>query len=66
MNADRDEQLANFLLNDLLRVAAEDEMDLVRRRVELGEEALEVNRAARTGGGDDELITGNPPRAGGG
>ena len=51
-----DEQFAaQFFVNDLLRVGAEDEMDFVRGRVEEIEQSLQINRTTRAGRGEDEF-----------
>ena len=44
---------ADFLGDDLLRVAAEDEMHLMRRAVELIEQALEITPPPCAGRGEE-------------
>src|SRR6186713_3178792 len=54
-DARRHSQLVHFLGSDLFRVAAQDQMDLVRGGIDLVEQTLQVDRSAGAGGGDDEL-----------
>ena len=55
MNPGRDEQFIQFGVDDLPRVIAQDEMNLVRGGVELPEQPLEVDGTARAGRGEDKL-----------
>jgi hypothetical protein len=45
-------ELVHFLRGDLPRVRAHDEMNFVRRAIDLLEQALQINRSAGAGGGD--------------
>ena len=45
----------HLLSRDLFRVSAHDEVDLVRGAIDLGEQALQINRPAGAGGGDHQF-----------
>ena len=47
--------VVDFLRGDLFRMAAHHQMDLVGRAINLREQALQINRAAGSGRGDDEF-----------
>ena len=51
-NAGRNLEPVDFLRRNLLRVRAHDEMNFVRRAIDLLEQSLQINRSAGAGGGD--------------
>ncbi len=58
-DAGRNDQLTDLLRRHLFGMPAHHEMDLVRRAIDLREQALQIDRAAGAGRGDDKF---HPPK----
>ena len=54
-HASRHDELVDFLRSDLFRVVAHDEVNFVRGAIDLGEQALQIDRAAGAGRRDDKF-----------
>jgi hypothetical protein len=48
-------ECVELLFRNLFRVAAHDQMNLVRRRIDLPEQALHINRPAGASGGENKF-----------
>ena len=48
-------EIVELLFRDLFGMSAHDEMNFVRRAIDLLEQSLQINRSARTSGGDNEF-----------